>query len=85
MVYFVLVYRLLNFDTLYHLILNTFSNSTIQSQVKLIQVVAKYMILKEMHKENARVTNFYTKFFINYWCDELLLVSKKIILVVGLN
>ena len=33
MVYFVHVSQLLDFDTWYHLILNTFSNSTIQSQV----------------------------------------------------
>ena len=65
MVYFVHVSQLLDFDTWYHLILNTFSNSTIQSQVNTYTIVAECMILKEMHKEKARVTNFHTKFFIN--------------------
>ena len=34
---------------------------------------------------NAKNTNFFTKFFINYWCGKWLLVNKKVILIVGLN
>ena len=26
---------------------------------------------------NARDTNYFTKFFANYWCDEWLLVNEK--------
>ena len=34
---------------------------------------------------NARDTNYFTKKFTNYWCDEWLLVNEKMILIVDLN
>ena len=34
---------------------------------------------------NARDTNYFTKNFINCWCVEWLLVSKNVILMVGLD
>ena len=38
-----------------------------------------------MIKNNARDTNYFTKFFTNCWCGEWLLVNEKWILMVGLN
>ena len=34
---------------------------------------------------NARGIIFFTKYFINYWCGEWLLINEKIILIVGLD
>ena len=34
---------------------------------------------------NARDTNYFTKFFINGWCVEWLLVNKNVILMVDLD
>ena len=34
---------------------------------------------------NASDTNYFTKKFINYWCDKWLLVNEKVILMVGLD
>ena len=34
-------------------------------------------------KENARDTNFFTKFFTNCWCVEWLLINKIVMLLVG--
>ena len=38
-----------------------------------------------MNKKNARDTNYFTKNFTNRWCDEWLLVNKKVILMVSLD
>ena len=34
---------------------------------------------------NAKNTNYFTKFFTNYWCGEWLLVNKKVILMMSLD
>ena len=34
---------------------------------------------------NSRDTKYFTKFFINCWCGEWLLINEKVILMVGLN
>ena len=34
---------------------------------------------------NAKDTNYFTKYFTNCWCDEWLLVNEKVILIVDLD
>ena len=38
-----------------------------------------------IYKNNARDINYFTKKFTKFWCDEWLLVNKKVILMVGLD
>ena len=62
--------------------LNAFMNTVSHSRAILFVNTCNSIFSK---LNNARDKNYFTNNCTNYWCDEWLLVYKKVILMVGLN